>query len=157
MTPAGVHVPAPDAIAVAARPHPLKSASEVRDVPAGLSLAEILDIVQPDPVLAAHAHIEVRGHYVPREHWHRVWPKPGTHVAIRVVPAGGGGGGKKNPLRTILTIAVIAASVYVPGAALANPNAIAFAGITYGKLLGAGIPIVGGILIADRPPPMAPA
>ena len=96
---------------------------------------------------------------LPPEWWPRVRPKPGTLVQVRVVPAGGGGGSKKNPLRTILTITVIAASFYLPGAILGpgktGVDAIVFGSLTKGQLLGAGISIVGTLLVdAIAPPPV---
>lgn len=116
-----------------ASPHPFKTERIDTLVPDGLTLQEMLETVQFDPVLAAHAHIWISDQYIPRHYWHRVRPKPGVTITMRVVPHGGGGGGK-NPLRTVLTIAVIAAAFYIP---VAFPNLAA--NISYGL----GIPVTG--------------
>ena len=97
-------------VPVSACPHPFRAARVDHALPAGLSVAEILVQVQPDPVLLQHAHVFIGPDYVPRDCWGQVRPKAGALVAIRVVPSGGDG---KNPLATILTIAVIAAAVWV--------------------------------------------
>ena len=72
--------------------------------------AEMVERVQADPILVAHGHLWIDDQYIPRDRWRVVRPKPGVTVTLRVVPHGGGGGGGKNPLRTVLTIAVIAAA-----------------------------------------------
>lgn len=92
---------------VIAANHPLRSDIIDLAVQDGLTLAEILEQAQPDPILRAHAHIFVGDVRVPRQRWGQVRPKASSTVTIRVV-AQGGGGGSKNPLRTIMTIAVMA-------------------------------------------------
>lgn len=52
---------------------------------------------------------------VPAEFWLSVRVKPGMSIAFALVPGKGGGGGGKNPVRTLLSIAVVAASFYVGG------------------------------------------
>lgn len=152
--------PAPDganAVRVVAAPRPLGTARIALAVAAGFSLADIFAQVQPDPRLRRQAHIWVGDgagppEEVPPEYWARVRPKPGATVTIRVAPGGGGGG--KNPLRTILTLAVLAASFVLPGAILTAPGAVVFAGVTAGQLVGAGIGILGSLLVnAIAPPP----
>lgn len=49
----------------------------------------------------------VDGMPVPREWWGRVRPKPGTLITLRATVHGGGGGGGKNPLKTVLSIALM--------------------------------------------------
>ena len=94
---------------VVAAPHPLKVETKRYELPVGLTLEQMFDVVQPDPILMRHAIVFVGGDLVPREYWHLVRPKVGADVTVRVVPAGGGG--NKNLLRTLLQIAVIAASI----------------------------------------------
>jgi len=132
-------------------------------VPVGTTLAEMIAGVQPDPLLVRYAHVFVGDHYVPRAHWRLVRPRAGATVTVRVVPQGGGGGaGKKNPLRTVLTIAVIAGAAAFGGplgAALGiSETAGASLGLAAGALQaavgGAVISVVGGLLInAIAPPP----
>lgn len=102
-----------DDIQVAVVPHPFSTARRVMFFPPGSSLADIVARAQPDPVLRRHAHVEIGGESVAPEAWARVRPKPGLQVAVRMVPMGGGGG--KNPLRTVLTLAIAAAAPAVGG------------------------------------------
>lgn len=144
-----------------AAPHPFKVETIDRVVPDGLTLAEILDEAQCDPVIAAHAHIWIGDQYIPRHHWRRVRPKAGTTITMRVVPQGGGGG--KSPLRTVLTIAVIVAAMYAGpalGAYLAGYSSVAAANAAGATIFGLSasafgqsvIPVAGGLLIsAERP------
>lgn len=88
-------------------PHPFSARREFRRFAPGMTLEEIVAAAQPDIVLRRHAHVWIGGHYVPRAHWARVRPRAGTRLAIRMVPMGGGGGGK-NPLRTVLSLALMA-------------------------------------------------
>jgi hypothetical protein len=122
-------------------------------VEAGATLAEIFAQAQPDAVLRRHAHVFVGDHYIPRENWHRVRPKPGTTVSIRVVPSGGGGGGGKNPLRTILMIAVLAAAVVVPGAIFSAPFLATAGGALAAAGVSTAIPICGDFAVNQRHAP----
>lgn len=96
---------------VIVKPHPL-IAQGVRSVtmPHGLSLAEMVDLCALDPVLRPMAVAVVAGEVVPPDRWRHVRPKAQTHVLI-TVRAGKGGSGK-NPLATVLSIAVIAAASF---------------------------------------------
>jgi hypothetical protein len=129
----------------------------------GNTLSEILESVQSDKVLRNHAHIFINDIRIPKENWHKVRPKRGTMITIRVIPQGGGGGGK-NPLRTILMIAVIAASFAFGGplgASLVGANTLTIAGfeIAASAIGGAIISVVGNLLINAlvpiRPPKLA--
>lgn len=137
---------------VAAR-HPFKVSDRIDLVlTEGKSISQMLEIAQPDPVLRKHAVVFIDDIQIPKKNWHLVKPRGGRTVSIRIVPQGGGGGGK-NPLRTILTIAVIAAS-FAFGAPLAGflgvPEAgltIAGATISASSIGGALITAIGGLLI----------
>ena len=98
-------MPDPNSAIVLASPHPLLTAHGRIEVPAGLTLAQILDVVQPDAVLREYAHIFLDDEPIRPERWNET-PRPGAQVLINVVPMGGEGGGK-NPLRTILTLAIL--------------------------------------------------
>ena len=101
--------PVPGRVRLTARPHPFGAGRADMAVEAGPTIAEMLEVAQADPVLRRHAAIYLGDHFVPRESWHRVRPKPGTQVTVTVVPQGGD---NAKVLRTVLTIVVIAASVY---------------------------------------------
>jgi hypothetical protein len=131
--------PADYSIQVVAQLRPFTSMLTMRRFPAGTTLAEILENLQPIPVLRRCSHVSVAGDQVPRALLHRVRPKPGRLVNITCVPQGGGG--RKSPLRFILTLVVLAASVVTAG--LPALSGAAFgglfgAGVTWGSIAGAG-------------------
>lgn len=142
-------------VAITGCAHPFKIKREDMTVAAGLTVAEILDFVQPDPGLRFHAHVFIGADYVPRDMWARVRPRAGARVTVRVVPSGGGG--DKNPLRTILTIAVIAASLAVPGLL---PGTLAettiFGSLTVGTAAQIGTSILGLLIVNAIAPPSRP-
>jgi hypothetical protein len=98
-------------VRVSACAHPFSAERTGVTVEAGLTIAELLEVVQADPVLRRHAAVYVGDCFVPRAHWCRVRPKPGTSVAVRVVPQGG----DSKVLRTVLFIVVAAAAFFSPG------------------------------------------
>jgi len=102
-----------EGIRVVAAPHPFKVQRVDMVVADNNSLGDILALAQPDTVLRRHAHIVLNDKIIPRSEWEAVYPKMNDLVTIRVVPMGGGGGGK-NPLRTIMTVAIIAAAFIAP-------------------------------------------
>src|SRR5690606_28282996 len=112
-----------DKIDVAVVPHPFAIERIHARIPAGGTIAEIVAAAQPDPALSGFAHVYIDGHYVPSTHWRRVRPRAGTVVSIRMVPRGGGGG--KNPLRTVLSLALVAASPIIAGGLAAALGATA--------------------------------
>jgi len=148
-------------VRVTAAPHPFQVKNVLRLVPEGATLAQILELFQPDPWLRESACIFIRGEIVPRNWWHRIKPKEGTHVEIRVMPmGGGGGGGGKNPLRILLTVAVMgAAFTFGPsvGAGLFNTSAqtAVLGGVTAGAI---GTALVGavGLLLINAVAPVRP-
>ena len=141
-------------IRVVSAPHPLLTAHNRIDLPIGLNLDQILEAVQSDPILRHHAHIFLDGTPVPRANWQNVTPDIGQQVTIRVVPTGGGGG--KNPLRIILSIAVL-----IVGTAFGGPLGTALFGFASGSAVGAAIgtaliTTAGGLLINAIVPPPQP-
>lgn len=102
--------PGPGEVRVSGLFHPFRF-DDRRDymAPAGATIAEMLAATGADPILLRSAYVFLGDDLIAREYWHVVRPKPGTAVTVRVVPQGGGGG--KNPLATVLSIAVIAAAV----------------------------------------------
>ena len=106
-------MPDPNSAIVLASPHPLLTAHGRIEVPAGLTLAQILEAVQPDAVLREYAHIFLDDEPIRPERWNGT-PRPGAQVLINVVPMGGEGGGK-NPLRTILTLAILVTATVFGG------------------------------------------
>ncbi len=147
-------------------PRPFSTERIDHVVPAGGSIADIVASLGLDPILASHAHVWVTDAAmiaepvnVPPEHWRRVRPKAGTVVTVRVAPGKGGGGGK-NPLRTVLTIAVVAAS-FVLGPAVGAAMGLPTEAVIFGQTVnlasaigGAAITLVGNLIVnAIAPPP----
>ena len=71
-------------------------------------------------------------------------------VSLIMLPLGGGGGGS-NPLKTVLTVALLVATVYTGGAVGAAYGAI------WGGVAAAGVSMAGGILINTFVPTPKPA
>jgi hypothetical protein len=140
-----------DLVPVVARPHPFRAERAELELPAGLTLAQMLEVAQPGPLLRRHAVIFVGDWEAPVALWARCRPRPGRRVTICVRPAGGGGGGKST-LRIIAQIAVLAAAIAVPHMAVLGGTMLAVGG----ALLGAGIGVVGSLLVNALIPPPRP-
>ncbi len=102
-------------------PRPLSRPTGTAEVPDGFTLAEMVawSVTQGHMTLtearSANLVISLHGHEVLRENWHKVRPKPGALILVRMRPMGGGGSGKKNPLRTILQLLVVVAVAWISG------------------------------------------
>ena len=110
-------LPGEGLVPVSAAPHPFSTEYKFAELPAGLSIAEMIVETQPDPYLRRFAHVFIGDSYIAPGYWHTVRPKAGAMVSIRMVPQGGGSGGK-NPLRTVLLIAVLVVAAVVTGGAI---------------------------------------
>lgn len=145
-------------LSLAVVPHPF-AVERVQDfIPAGESITDILAAHTPmDAVLCAHAHVYIDGAYIPQDRWHCTKPKAGTILSLRIVPRGGGGG--KNPLRTILSLALVAASpMLVAGitGALGATAQATFLGISAGRIITAGVNLLGRLALNALAPPGKP-
>ncbi|MDE1151415.1 MAG: host specificity factor TipJ family phage tail protein [Micavibrio sp.] len=139
-----------DNITALLRPHPFAAERIERTLPAGNSIAAIAAAMLPDARLTPHLHAFINGHAVPRESWHRVRPKAGTVLTLRLLPMGGGG--SKNPLRTVLSLALLAASPALSAglASLLGPLAsFPFAS----RLLTTGVNLLGSLALNALAPP----
>lgn len=107
----------------------------------GMTIEQIVDVIIPHKIKGVEIVVNIGDHVIPRSNWKNVKPKPMTVVGINAVAAGGGGGGKKNPLMTILSIAIVVATViYAPylapyvaqatGASLATATALTQIGLS---------------------------
>ncbi|MDD5049442.1 MAG: host specificity factor TipJ family phage tail protein, partial [Methanoregulaceae archaeon] len=120
-------------------------------VPHGLTIRQIVE--QADASAWTDTYIvEVDGVPVPRSQWSLI-PDEKSHVLI-YAPLHGGGGGGKNPLRTVLTIAVIVAATYVSGGALAPYFGASFAAGTMGASLAAAATLTAGMLLVNAVAPV---
>lgn len=140
-----------DLVSLSISPHPFAVERMSSAVASGSTIAEIIE--NHNPHLALHAHVYIDGAYVPQDRWHLVRPKAGTTVSIRMVPMGGGGG--KNPLRTILPLAVMAASPMLTAGltTVLGASTASFMGISAGRLITAGVSLVGRLAINALAPP----
>ncbi|QLH37714.1 MAG: hypothetical protein HWD60_00110 [Defluviicoccus sp.] len=141
-------------VAVSACPHPFETRRCDYSVPAGLSIAEIVEIIQPDPLLRAHGIALIGEAVIDRALWSRIRPKPGTRLTLRLLPSGGGG--LRIALTVVIAIAAIAATVLTAGAA-APLNAAWFTGAASaaGALAGAAVSVAGTLLLNTLLPPPA--
>ncbi len=136
---------------VVACSNPFKSEQTNLTMAEGTTIAAMMLEVQPDPILASYAHIYIDDLYVLPEEWALTTPTAGQLVTVRVVPHGGGG---KNPLATVLTIAVMAVAVAYggpAGAALLDGVVSEAVGTAIGTM---AVGMVGSLLVnAIAPPP----
>lgn len=138
---------------------PFSNLQTHKTIECGSTLLEIVDAVIPERYgNAVGAVVFINGYKINKCVWHKVRPKPGTLVNIKVVPQGGGGG--KNPLSTILALAVFVAAPYLAASIAPSLAAGATAGtLTIGQSLAfaglkAGITVVGMMAVnAIAPPP----
>ena len=76
-------------LSVSACPHPFDGRRVDYAVPEGLTIGEIVELIQPDPLLRRYGVAFIGEHMIAREHWHRVRPKPGALLSIRLLPSSG--------------------------------------------------------------------
>ena len=110
-------------------------------VPPGCTLEVLVRRVAP----AGDVLVEVDGVPVPRTQWARYPLTAGRIVTVRAALAGGD---DKNPLRTILQIAVIVAAVYVAG-----PAGVAALG-EFGAAVASAAIVIGGTLVINALVPL---
>lgn len=129
-----------DAVNVFVRPSPLKQERHELRLPAGLSLAEIIDQCHAAFPFQNKRRLFVTlgEHAVPAEFWGRVRVKPGVTVNIVCVPG-------KNAFRAILGLIVAIGALFL---APVIAGAIGLAGSTMATgLIGAGITMAGSLVI----------
>ncbi|RUM06822.1 host specificity factor TipJ family phage tail protein [Rhizobium chutanense] len=120
------------------RRSPLRQEREHIEVPAGLSIEEIVACCGLEPV---RLHVSIAGHVIEQRNWARVRVKPGVSVVIVKVPG-------KGALRAIagLVVALFAAVVapWIAGTLLGLTGAAASFAT---GLIGMGISLVGTMII----------
>lgn len=134
-------------------PHPLLAAAnrriEYSTFYKGESIAAYLERLNirlgSQPVF-----LRLNDQLIPRSEWVLTFPKQGDLLTIRA-RVRGGGGGEKNPLRTVLTIAVMIAAPYAAGFVQTGVWAAA-TGIT-GSLL-TGVISIGGMMLVNAIAPL---
>tara|TARA_B100000686_G_scaffold55286_1_gene59576 strand:+ start:5477 stop:9586 length:4110 start_codon:yes stop_codon:yes gene_type:complete len=133
--------------------HPFSLAGIDMIRPVGMSVQDIVNSLSDDRDIQTDALVFINGEFVPCSKWGQIKPKSEAIVTLRVVPEGGGG---KNPLKTVLSVALLAATPYL-GAALGSGLATQFGGafslsITQ-KILAGGLNFAGRLAINALAPP----
>jgi hypothetical protein len=156
----GIYRYYPGEIQLTGTPHPLRTQEVVTDiVPAGKTLEEISVYIKQKYTVSDRLFerviLVVDGIPIDRVHWHTRRLMPHETIAYRVLP------GRNNKFtRAILTIAVVAASIYTGGLAASAVTAAtgsAFAGAVAGGLVQFGISWLGGRLINAIAPIRTPS
>ena len=130
----------PETLRISACPHPFKADRCDFVVPTGMTIAEIVNVIQADPLLREHGVVFAGDTLVPRASWHLVRPKPGCVVSIKLLPGGGGGFTR--------ILASIALTALVVGIVVALPVA--------GPFIAPIVAIGGGLLMNMLLPPPVP-
>lgn len=130
-------------------PHPFSAERVTKTVDAESTIQEMLACAQPDPLLRRYAHVFVDGHYIPRDQWDKTIPAKNAQVSLRLVPMGGGG---KNPLRTVLSLAVMAVVPVLTGVLTSLPGVMAL-GKTFTSMISAGVGMLGRMAVSALAPP----
>lgn len=138
-------------INVTLAPHPFAAERICAQVTAGATVADMALQVSGG-LRHEFLHAFLDGDYIPRENWGRIRPKAGTVLTFRAVPMGGGG--SKNPLRTILSLALTAVMPQLSAGLLGAFGATA--GSLTGKLLTTGLGIAGKLALNALAPPGRP-
>lgn len=142
---------------VTAAMHPFCTERHIHRFAAGGTIAAIAAALVPADMPANHVAAYLDGHFIPHENWRHVKPRAGTILTLRAVPRGGGGG--KNPLRTILSLALVAASPMIAGTiagALGVTAQSAFLGVSAMRAITAGVNILGRLALNALAPPGQP-
>ena len=136
-------------------PHPLKSQNHKFNV-YGRTLAEMLESVKVETNLPTDIRVFVNDLLIPEDLWSMYAPEKHDVISVKVAPKGGGDG--KNPLRTILTIVVVAVAMWATAGGASSYLGAGFGAGTMGAaLLGVGISYLGMMLVDAIAPLPSPA
>lgn len=139
-------------------PHPFRMDKEVREVPEGATVLEILascGLSHDTPVV-----VQVDGRVIERAQFASFRPRRGAAMSIRVLLEGGGSGGGKQTLRIILLIVVVVVVTILTAGAGAPLGAGLFgtttAGVAATAATAAALTVGGTLLVNALVPPPAP-
>lgn len=142
----------PGRVRVAAQPRPFSQARSDLVVPAGLSLAEIVAVAIPDPDWHDHAVVLVGDEEIEPRYWRGYRPRPGTALAVHIVPRGQNGW----RIAGMIAIAVLAITV----SAVTYGQLLPVAGATWASVgagvAGATVSIAGTFALNALVPPPVP-
>ena len=149
----------PDVVTVVAKPHMFRSDLIVKHIPYGKRVSEIIDDMDLEsPSLQARVLIDET--VIEKAYWHRVKPKAGHRLTIRVFPQGGAGGaaggpGMKDLYRMVAMLGVLAMAVAapflvagllgaigIPGASLLASGTLGGSILTMGSMFGGSLNVL---------------
>lgn len=139
----------PDTVKITGCTDLLASKRFTTEIVMGKTVAEILEANHVVLTDCLNAHVYLNGEPVDRELWATIIPKANDLVVFRVIPTGGD---DKNPMHTVLSIAVIAMSLYVP-----TLGPFANLGRFGSAMLSAGLSTVGMMAVNAIAPPPTPS
>ncbi|MHA3905128.1 TipJ family phage tail tip protein [Castellaniella sp. WN] len=138
------------------QPHPFTPEGRTFTVAAFLMGETLGAYVERNGIALPRSEFRVlhNGCVVPHHLWQRLIPRTGDQIVIHAMAHGGGGGGKV--LRSVAMIALVVASITIPGAGIAGLySGFGLTGTSL-ALASAGIMIGGSMLINALLPPPAP-
>ena len=147
-----------DLVEIQTKRHPLKQERSTFNLPAGMSIDEMLNTVKMGSTLRRQCHVFIDGNRVPHDRWSMTIPTAGQKVFVSVLPTGGGGGGGgKSILRVVLTIAIIAVAPQI-GAFLGGSIGLTGAALTaFTAVVSVAVTSIGNLLINALIPPSRPS
>jgi len=147
-----------EGIFITAAPMPFNRATKCYMLKPDQTVTEVLAQIVPECPYPVRIHVYLGPDYIPTGMYDRVKLKKGTALTVNVVPQQGGGGGKKNPLATILSLAVIVAAAWaapiIAGSLLGATSGLGFTILS--SVVQAGIATLGGLLVSAIAPPAKP-
>ena len=140
-------------VQVSVSPNPFLVKRYDHCVEAGISIADIVAKVIPNSNLWVYIHVNIDDMYIERQNWTKIYPKAGAIVQINALPMGGRGGGK-NPLRTIISLAVMASTSFIGGALAGTAlGQASIFGISASKIITGAISFAGRLAMSALAPP----
>ncbi|MFV0284750.1 MAG: host specificity protein J [Castellaniella sp.] len=138
------------------QPHPFTPEGRTFTVAAFLQGETLGAYVERNGIVLPRSEFRVQhnGRVVPHHLWQRLIPRTGDQIVIHAIAQGGGGGGKV--LRTVAMIALVVASITIPGSGIAGLySGFGLTGTAL-SLTSAAIMIGGSLLINALLPPLQP-
>ena len=142
--------PGDRSVRVVACPHPLRSKHEEHTFAAGVTLAEIVDAVQPKAGMRHWSQVYIGDMPISTAMLHRIRPKPGTLVNVKFVPQGGN---NAKVLRLVLVLAATALSIAFPYMAPIFYAAYPVLSAVIMAAIPVVVPIIGPALVGSTNPP----
>lgn len=140
---------------VVLQPHPFSAAHMRYEVAEGSTIYAIVLASGIRPRLMKHVRVWIGDEEIIQGVWHLVRPKAGTHIYIKLTPAGGSLGGS-NTVRMMLMLAIVVAATAVAGplgTMLAGAGLGAVMGGIAASLIVTGVSMLGMYLVNMLIPP----